>query len=806
MPPKTYIFLHRPTFAVPPNSRSIAKMDQGLSFCYLLFLFLFLVLLSSGSVVEAGTRVTDGNTNTYIVYMGAAASSSSRVGSVPQDQAHLLASVLTRKESVEKSLLYSYKHGFSGFAARLTAEEARRMAEKPGVVSVFVDPILNLHTTRSWDFLNYQTDLKTDPTPDLDSATRGSDTIVGILDTGIWPESESFQDKDMGPIPTRWKGTCMEASDFKASNCNRKLIGARYYNDSTDGKVQVHVQSPRDTIGHGTHTASTAAGSPVANVSYYGLAEGTAKGGSTGSRIAIYKVCSSYGCRGSIILAAFDDAIRDGVDVLSLSLGASSFLRPGFDTDPIAIGAFHAVEKGIIVVCSAGNDGPSSSSVVNAAPWILTVAATTIDRDFESDCVMGNNKIVKGEGINFSTLQKSPTYPLIYGGSAKSKSMSENEARNCNPGGLDGAKIKGKIVLCEQADGSYSKREKIDALKSLGGVGMVLVDDLEKMVALSSGSFPFTVVSSNDSADILSYINSTSNPFATVLPTVTVTKYKPAPAVAYFSSRGPSPTQNIIKPDIAAPGVNILAAWIKTNDTSGVPEGQQPSQFNLLSGTSMSCPHVSGTAATIKSNNPTWSPSAIKSAIMTTAFQSNNERATITTETGLVGTAYDFGAGEINPSGALQPGLVYETNIEDYLLFLCNYGYKLSAIKNIATVIPDGFDCPVNSSTDLISNLNYPSIAISKLNEKESKKVSRSVTNVGPEEDTTYVASVLAPPELDVKVVPNKLQFTNGSKKLSYQTIFSLSSSSPLKVDAFGSITWTNGKYKVRSPFVSRSG
>ena len=154
--------------------------------------------------------------------------------------------------------------------------------------------------------------------------------------------------------------------------------------------------SPRDMIGHGTHVASTAAGSEVQSVSYYGLAAGTAKGGSPGARIAMYAVCSlQNGCRGSSILAAFDDAIADGVDVLSLSLGTPSFLNPDIINDPIAIGAFHAVQHGITVVCSAGNDGPTPGSVVNAAPWILTVAASTIDRDFESDVVLGDNKVIK---------------------------------------------------------------------------------------------------------------------------------------------------------------------------------------------------------------------------------------------------------------------------------------------------------------------------------------------------------------------------------------------------------------------------
>ena len=177
------------------------------------------------------------------------------------------------------------------------------------------------------------------------------------------------------------------------------LMLDRYYKDD-DAVMAIPTgrataTTPRDELGHGTHTASTAGGNAVMQASYYGLAAGTAKGGYTAARIAMYRVCSYSGCAGSAILAGFDDAIADGVDLLSLSLGASPYFRPDFDQDPIAIGAFHAVAKGITVVCSAGNDGPSAGTVVNAAPWILTVAATTIDRHFESDIMLGgNNKAV----------------------------------------------------------------------------------------------------------------------------------------------------------------------------------------------------------------------------------------------------------------------------------------------------------------------------------------------------------------------------------------------------------------------------
>ncbi|XP_068645601.1 CO(2)-response secreted protease-like [Aristolochia californica] len=759
----------------------------------LVYLFLSLVLVAAGGKEES----------VYVVYMGAARSSS---GKSPTDEhIQFLASVLKREEEhAEKKLVHSYGRGFSGFAAHLSKDEAKEIAKRPGVVSVFADPILQLHTTRSWDFLLYQTDLVTDSKlgSDVDSS-RVSDTVIGLLDTGVWPESESFSDRGMGEIPKTWKGVCMEGENFTASNCNRKLIGARYYKISNDvSSARPHDESPRDSLGHGTHTATTAAGSLVANASYYGLAAGTAKGGSPSSRIASYKVCSSGGCAGSAILAAFDDAISDHVDVLSLSLGASSFSRTDFSTDPIAIGAFHAVANGIIVVCSAGNDGPDAGTVVNAAPWILTAGATTIDRSFESDVLLGGNKVIKGESINFSNLTKSPVYPLIYAQSAKSNSSTDDDASNCNPDALDGDKIKGKIVLCQHADGSYSKRQKMAEVKSLGGLGVILVDDIEKPVAFPYGPSPLTVVTSKEAEEILSYINSTRKPVATILPTVSVNQYKPAPGVAYFSARGPSfLTKNILKPDISAPGVNILAGWIPNDDASAseVPPGQQPTLYNLVSGTSMACPHVSGIAASIKSRNPTWSPSAIRSAIMTTASLTNNEKAPLTKEAGTAATPYDYGAGEVSPSGSLQPGLVYETEKEDYLLFLCNYGYDASTIKLISS-LPDGFDCPKNSSKDMISNFNYPSIAVSKFNGKGSKQVNRTVTNVGQDDETIYVASIQSPQGLDVKVMPGKLEFTKNTKKLSFRVVFS--SKSSVEGDLFGSITWANGKYKVRTPFV----
>lgn len=222
---------------------------------------------------------------------------------------------------------------------------------------------------------------------------------------GIWPESEVFSDEGLGQIPSRWKGGCESGELFNGENhCNRKLIGARYFIkaleaeyghpfNSTENKEYL---SPRDSSGHGTHTSTTAAGFFATNKSYNGLGVGTVRGGAPQARLAMYKVCWSLNgsgvCAGADLLKAFDEAIHDGVDVISVSIAADMPSYSDVDAENgISIGAFHAVAKGIVVVCSAANSGPSAQTVQNTAPWILTVAASTVDRSFPTLITLGNN-------------------------------------------------------------------------------------------------------------------------------------------------------------------------------------------------------------------------------------------------------------------------------------------------------------------------------------------------------------------------------------------------------------------------------
>ncbi|MBA0873378.1 hypothetical protein Goshw_001300, partial [Gossypium schwendimanii] len=222
-----------------------------------------------------------------------------------------------------ESLLYSYNAAFNGFAASLDPEQAEALSKSDSVLGVYEDTVYNLHTTRTPQFLGLDAESGLwagHNTQQLEQASR--DVIIGVLDTGVWPESKSFDDSGMPEVPAKWRGECESAPDFNPKFCNRKLIGARSfskgYRMASGGggiyKKPGEIQSPRDKDGHGTHTASTAAGSHVANASLLGYASGTARGMATHARVAAYKVCWETGCFGSDILAGMERAIEDGVD------------------------------------------------------------------------------------------------------------------------------------------------------------------------------------------------------------------------------------------------------------------------------------------------------------------------------------------------------------------------------------------------------------------------------------------------------------------------------------------------------------
>ncbi|KAB2068015.1 hypothetical protein ES319_A08G001400v1 [Gossypium barbadense] len=649
---------------------------------FLLLLDIFVILMLCISLCHGAV---DDDRKVYIAYLGSAPDRDY----IATSQHSTMLQALSTHSSVENYLIRSYKRSFNGFAAKLTNEEAKKLASFKEVVSVFPSKVYHLHTTRSWDFLGLNQTTKR-------NATAESNVIVGVIDSGIWPESDSFSDEGFGPPPKKWKGACKGGQNF---TCNKKLIGARVY--ATD--------SARDMDGHGSHTASTAAGINVRNASFYGLAEGIARGGVPSARIAAYKVCDDTGCTSEDILAAFDDAIADGNDLLSVSLGPESSSE--FYLDPIAIGAFHAAEKGVLVVQSAGNSGLAGfQSVASVAPWILSVAASTTDRHFVDKIVLGNGKIQTGLSINSFSLNRTKV-PLVYGLQASSD-CDEFSARLCLPNCLNKTLVKKKIILCDDMQG-------VDEAYNAGALGLITKyrsNDVSFVVPL-----PAITLSSKDYDSVTSYLNSTKQPKAKILRSETITD-KFAPIVASFSSKGPNfIVPDILKPDISAPGVDILAAYSPVASPSITTTDKRRVKYNIISGTSMSCPHVAGAAAYVKTFHPHWSPSTIKSALMTTAFPMDALRNQ--------GAEFAFGSGHINPVKAIDPGLVYNTVKGDNIRFLCSIGYD----------------------------------------EGKPFKVTfhRTVTNVGVAR-STYNATIATLSELEIKVVPQVLSFKSLTEKKSY--------------------------------------
>ncbi|EEF51077.1 subtilisin-like protease SBT4.3 [Ricinus communis] len=702
----------------------------------------------------------------HIVYMG-----NRPHGDFSAEITHhsILKSVLGSTSSAKESLVYSYGRSFNGFAAKLSHEEAERLSEMDGIISVMPNHMLNIHTTRSWDFMGFSKSKL--------SGSQQGDVIIGLLDTGVWPESESFNDEGMGPAPSKWKGTCQGEGNF---TCNNKIIGARYYN-SEDWYFDTDFKSPRDSEGHGSHTASTAAGREVQGASYLGLAEGLARGAVPYARIAVYKVCWSFGCAAADILAAFDDAIADGVDIISVSLGAP-WAFPYME-DPIAIGSFHAMRYGILTANSAGNSGPSPYTASNVAPWTLTVAASTIDRKFVANAVLGSGKVITGLSVNSFILNG--TYPLIWGGDAANYSAGADPdiAKYCVTGAMNSYIVAGKIVFCESIwDGS--------GVLLANGVGTIMADPEYSKDFAFSYPLPATVITPVEGQQILEYIRSTENPIATIEVSETWTDIM-APSVVSFSSRGPNAINpDILKPDLTAPGVDILAAWSPVSPPSIYYEDTRSVNFNIISGTSMSCPHASGAAAYVKAAHPDWSPAAVKSALMTTAYVMDSRKHP--------DQEFAYGSGHINPEAATKPGLVYDASEADYINFLCKQGYNTTTLRLIT-----GDNSTICNSTEpgRAWDLNYPTYSLAIEDGQPIQGVfTRTVTNVG-KPNSTYSISMYLPSTISVTVEPSVLSFSDIGEKKTFTVKVSGPKISQQRIMS-GAIMWNDGTYVVRSPLV----
>lgn len=749
-----------------------------------------LVLIYYHAFVQA-KKGTQQQKKTYIIHMD-----KSNMPASFEDHLQWYDSSL-RSVSNSPNMLYTYNNVIHGYSTRLTDQEAESLKSQTGILAVLPEQIYELHTTQTPKFLGLENNEAFYPESSL-----VSEVIVGVLDTGVWPELKSFDDTGLGPIPSSWKGTCEVGKSFNSSSCNKKLIGARFFSkgyEAAFGPINetVESRSPRDDDGHGTHTASTSAGSAVKGASLFGYASGTARGMATSARVATYKICWQGGCFSTDILAAIEKAVEDGCHVLSMSIGGGVTDYYG---DPVAIGTFTAMEQGIVVSCSAGNGGPTSGSISNVAPWITTVGAGTLDRDFPTYITLGNRNKLSGVSL-YSGKQLGGSVPLIYGGNA-SKSTNGDL---CMTDTLRPEKVSGKIVVCDR--GSNSRVQKGSVVKNAGGVGMILANtDIygEELVA-DAHVLPAAAVGQKSGNSIKKYVFTDPNPTGVITFGGTQLGVQPSPVVAAFSSRGPNPvTPEILKPDLIAPGVNILAGWTGAVGPTGLDFDKRRVSFNIISGTSMSCPHVSGLAAVVKAAHREWSPAAVRSALMTTAYYKYKSGETIEdVATGSSSTPFDYGAGHVDPVSALDPGLVYDLTVDDYLAFLCALKYNSEEIKRIAK---RNYVC-ASSKKYSIEDLNYPSFSVplqaasgrgGGSGEMTVVKHTRTLTNVGT--PATYRVSISSQTKsVKISVEPGSLSFSKPNEKKTYTVTFT-ASSMPSGTTSFARLEWSDGKHNVGSP------
>ncbi|RDY01051.1 Subtilisin-like protease SBT1.7, partial [Mucuna pruriens] len=688
------------------------------------------------------------------------------------------------KKQAQK-LVYTYDDAMHGFSAVVSPDELESLKEARGFVAAYPDRSATIDTTHTFEFLSL------DSTNGLWNASNfGEDVIVGLIDSGIWPESESFKDDGMSRIiPSKWKGTCEEGQDFNVSMCNFKLIGARYFNKgvkAANPKIRISMNSARDTEGHGSHTSSTVAGNYVKGASLFGYAKGVARGIAPRARLAMYKVLWDEGRQASDVLAGMDQAIADGVDVISISLGFDSV--PLYE-DPVAIAAFAAMEKGVLVSSSAGNEGPKLGTLHNGIPWVLTVAAGTIDRTFGS-LTLGNGKTIVGWTL-FAAKAIVQNLPLVY-----NKTLSA-----CNSIKLLTEAAQRGIIICDALD-SVSVFSQIESITEASVVGAVFISNDPELIETGRLFSPSIVINPSDAPSVINYAKSVETPFASIKFQETFVGIKPAPAAAVYTSRGPSPSHpGILKPDVMAPGSQVLAAFVPTRTSARIGTNVfLSSDYTFLSGTSMACPHASGVAALLKAAHPDWSPAAIRSALVTTANPLDNTLNPIRDNGNPLQYASPLamGAGEIDPNRALDPGFIYDATPQDYVNLLCASGYTRNQILSITR--SNSYNCAANPSSDL----NYPSFIVLYSNRTRSivREFRRIVTNVG-DGAATYRVKVMQPKGSKVTVSPETLAFGYKHEKQSYSVIIKYTTNKKKNI-SFGDIVWVEdrGARTVRSPIV----
>ncbi|KQV45516.1 MULTISPECIES: S8 family serine peptidase [unclassified Duganella] len=727
-------------------------------------------------------------------------------------------------------VIANYDVVLNGFAALLTDSEVLALKGNPAVADVQADAVRRMDTISTPRFLGLSTAGGLWSQFAGGSQVKGENMVVGIVDGGIWPENPAFADRvDGNGVPTfdaggslayntapaSFTGGCAAGEGFDpAIHCNNKLVGAKYYNAgflaSGRPKNWTEFYSPRDSNvggdgvtsghgGHGDHTASTAAGNSNVPAVVAGIPMGPASGVAPRARVAAYKVCWTYddptaddgtgasnSCFNSDSVQAIDDAVKDGVNAINFSIsGAQNTVN-----DAVEQAFYRASLAGVFVAASAGNSGPANA-VAHISPWLTTVAASTHDRNLVADATTGSGSKYTGASLNTKAL---PQTALVR---AEDAGLGGGNANLCfsssPPAGqvmLDPAKVAGKVVICTR--GTNARVDKSLAVLNAGGVGMVMADNGGGLVA-EAHSVPSVHISAADGAAIKAYALAQGAAATTAIGTF-YPGSKPAPVMAGFSSRGPNMGDaNVLKPDLTAPGVDIIAsvsAALTPAQHSAVVAGSfvPPAAYESYQGTSMSSPHVAGLSLLLRQAHPDWSPAAVKSALMTTTYSTLND--------GLPGAQngllpWSQGAGHVDPNKAVDPGLVYDMGKADYVQYQC---------KVNRPAVPAA-DCSNFGTLDETYNLNLPSITVSTALGGVGTTVRRKVTNVGPAATYTATASL---PGFSVVVSPSSLTLATGQS--GSFTVKLTPNGAPANAWQFGSLAWNDGSHNVRIPVQAKVG
>ncbi|WP_431946933.1 S8 family serine peptidase [Actinacidiphila sp. bgisy167] len=608
----------------------------------------------------------------------------------------------------------TYTTAFNGFAAKLTGTQVGELAKDPRVEAVTPARLVKADTATA---LTAQAAQHTAQAPARTASgtaaqtkpVHGSDVVVGVIDTGIWPESASFA-ATMAP-PAGWHGTCQSSGDFPASACNGKIVGARYF---ADGYLSAHGSlpegenlSPRDMIGHGTHTASTAAGLPVKHAMVLGHDYGAISGVAPDARIAVYKALWGGMGTDADIIAAIDAAVADGVQVINYSIGYE--MGDAQPNSPIGNAFLNAYLAGVFVAASAGNDG-MSGMISNAEPWVTTVGAAVL-RSHEATVRLGDGTRIIGTSMDELPSRRST--PIVFADQAGSL---VDGARYCSAGSLDPAKVKGKIVACDFLDAE----EAVATVKAAGGVSVVLFQSTGNARLNVIYDFPTVYLWSAEQAGrLFNYLWAhRTDGTASLTEGGDGSSVVGLPSVASLSSYGPDQVHTgLQKPDLVADGIDVVAA------VSPMTGGRL---FDAYSGTSMAAPHVAGMAALLRTRHPNWSPGATASALRTTATDTRGTTSPLRQGSGLPQT-----------SSADDPGLVIEPSAAELTAFA-------------AAATPDG------------KEINLPSIALREYDGTKPVRLTRRLTNVGTRTET-YTARVDGLAGMKVTVSPRAVSVKPGA-------------------------------------------